>query len=390
MSPALSDSAEVARWLRLVRRRLAEIETPKRGKALRVTFGFCFWTLLATCTGPHPSPLLGLWLALTLLIYETPLLAWALLERRFVRITLASDGTHSQLGAASLSTRRQLGLAIAGSFVCVLLGYSGWAFGPSLQIAGLGQATRLAIFWGTAQLLPLVPFKVGGILRAQLTLRMGLAHGFISLAVALATVAWFWDRLGLPLVLVGFGLWLSACIEELWYGRARWLDARASYAQRLNEIEGLISSDQARQALPIASEVLQAAHSAELRARAGKALAWAAIGSADLAPAHEAMARLPESALDEHLVAAYLATVNRTPEAVALLTQARRLGLRSRAASRLLADLYYREGDIEALAALARTDVDVLDADDLTRIEQAMSSLRTRASQPPPGSTARP
>jgi hypothetical protein len=250
----------------------------------------------------------------------------------------------------------------------------------------LADGARVQLFWGAAQLLPLVPFKLGSILRVRLALGMRLGLGFASLGVALAMLAWCFNQLERPLVLVGFGLWLSACGKELWQGRGRWLDAREGYARRLGEIESLTQSDQARQAVPIAREVLEAAHSAELRARAGKALAWAAIGAGDVAPAYEAMARLPESQLDAQLVAAYLATVNRTPEAIALLTRAQGLGLGSGASSRLLADLYYREGDVEALAALARSDADLLDTEDRARIERAIGTLRGRASQPPPTS----
>jgi hypothetical protein len=321
-------------------------------------------------------------LFVAMLLYEAPLVVWAAAQRRSVLVTVSSTGAQSQVAGAALPTGQALVLVLAGSALSILLGCALLALTPVQHSVVLMKAGRLQTFWGAVQLLPLLPFKLGVMVHEQLGLAGRVTHAAASMVVALAALAWFADRLEVPWVLVGFGIWLGTCAKNLWQSRARLLDERSDCEQRLREVQSLTLSEQARQAVPIARDVVEAARSVELQARASRALAWAAIGAGDIAQAHEAMARLPESLLDAHLVASYLATVNRTQDAIALLNEAKRGGLRSHESLRLLADLYYRQGNAEALATLAKSDADLLDVEDLARIQQAVRLVRRPSDKP--------
>jgi hypothetical protein len=152
---------------------------------------------------------------------------------------------------------------------------------------------------------------------------------------------------------------------------------------QLTQIRALTLADDSRRAMTLARTLLESASSAELRARAREALAWAAIGASDVACAHEATSPLSTNLLDPHLLASYLTISNRTRDAIALLEEAGQRGYRSSESVRLLADLYFREDDREALAALSDSASDVLTEDELSRIKHALATPARRASDRP-------
>jgi hypothetical protein len=158
--------------------------------------------------------------------------------------------------------------------------------------------------------------------------------------------------------------------------------------QRLTKIRALTLADEPQKAVRLAGHLLRRARSPELRSRVRRALAWAAIGAGDVTLARDAISELPESELDAHLLASYLATSNRPREAIALLEYARSRGSCTSESLKLLADLYYRIDDREALAALAASAENLLSEDDLAQIRQALATPRSKPPEAPPETLA--
>jgi hypothetical protein len=382
MSQSLADEVDpIPRWTRIVRQRLRDYPPGRRGLRVRVTFGFVFLALVATLTGAHPTPLLGPLLFATMLLQELPGAFWAYALRRFVRVTVGSAGGRTEVVGEPVPARFRLAAALAGCATSLAIGGALLLLARTSPSGLLSEAGRLQLFWGGVQLLPLFPFKLGWLLAEHVRHWARVKHAVASLGVALAVLLKCASQLALPLVLVAFGVWLYACCHELLQSITKARDARLAAEQRLRKIRALTLADEPQKAMRLARHLLRHARSVELRSSAVRALAWAAIGASEVVSARDAIAELPESELDAHLLASYLATSNRPHEAIALLEDARNLGLRSSESLKLLADLYYRVGDRANLAALAASAKNLLSEDDLAQIERALAS--SRRSMPP-------
>jgi hypothetical protein len=389
MSQSSTDGLDpIPRWTRRVRGSLRRSAPGKRGVRLSVTFAFVCLAIFGTCSGPNPAPQVGVLLFAMMLVHELPGVFWALAAGRFVRVTIHSSGARTELSGEPLAVARRLLLAVAGSATSLATGYALFMLARVVQSAVLADAGRLQLLWGAVQLLPLSPFKVGCLLREHVRHWARVKQAFASLGLAFAVLVKYASQLAVPLVLVAFAAWLYACTRELLHSIACARDARLVAEQRLSKIQALTLADEPQKAIRLARQLLRSARSAELRARARQALAWAAIGAGDVALAREAMLELPESYVDAHLLASYLTTSSRPREAIALLEYANSCGWRSSESLRLLADLYFRVSDRDALAALARSAADVLSEEDLGQIEQALARPPSKPPESPPESLA--
>ena len=373
----------VSRWLRLVRLKLRRGSGGKPGLHLRVTFDFALLALLATCSGPHPAPHSAIFLFAMMLLHELPGAVWARALGRFVSVSIRSSGGQTEVAGQPLSARGRLALALVGNAAIFATGHALCGLARNLHSPMLAQAGRLYIFWAAVQLLPLLPFKLGSLLRDHVGHRIRVKQAMASFGLAIAVLLKLASHLQTPLVLVAFAIWLYACVRELWDSIARARDEALDADGQLTQIRALTLADDSRRAITLARTLLESARSAELRARAREALAWAAIGASDVALAHDATSPLSTNLLDPHLLASYLTISNRRRHAIALLEEAGQRGYRSSESVRLLADLYFREDDREALAALSDSASDVLTEDELSRIKHALATPARRASDRP-------
>jgi hypothetical protein len=174
-------------------------------------------------------------------------------------------------------------------------------------------------------------------------------------------------------ILAAVGFTTAGTIREA-YLESR--DAAAGLGTFVPRIESLLAAGDATQAQGLARQALSVSQSAAQRRKLWKLLAWAEIGRRDPVFAHDAMLKLAPQDIDVHLLASYLAACNRNEEAVDLLEDARSLGHRSAPTTKLLADLHFRRGDIDAVAALASTDRTLLSDEDRAAIESAVAVAR--------------
>ena len=385
MSRSSADEVDpLPRWTRIARENLRRWPPGKRGIRLRVTFGFVFLVLVATLSGSQPAPQLGPLLFITLLLQELPGAFWARALGRFVRVTISTSGSDAEIAGELPPARWRLAVALAGSATNLVIGCGLLLLAQVIQSGLLNEAGRLQLFWGGVQLLPLFPFKLGRLMAEHVGHWARVKQAVASLGVAFAVVLKSASYLAQPLFLVAFGVWFYACCHDLLQSIARARDERLAAEERLAKIRNFTLADNPQKALRLARHLVRRANSPELRARAGRALAWAAIGAGDATSAGGAIAALPESQLDAHLLASYLAISSRPNEAIALLEFATSLGPSSSASLRLLADLYFRVNDRKALAALAASAENLLSADDLEQIQRALATpLPTQPAEQP-------
>jgi tetratricopeptide (TPR) repeat protein len=364
----------VTRWKRRMRAKRRDRAPGRFGLRLTVTLGFCFLAFAASAAGGHPRPTLGFSLFAMLFFFELPGAVLARARGRAAHIWIQSTGAHTEIHGRALPGLVRLSHALVGSGLSLAFGFVALLLASTLQSPLLAETGRLQLFWGAAQLLPLSPFKLGSLLKEQLGHWARVKQALASLGLALATVVRIIDRFEVPLIFVACSVWFFLCMRELLDSIAEARDAKLSAPSSLAEIARLTRSDEPRQALRLARALLDSAHSAALRGKASVALAWAAIGAGDVEQAREAMALVREA--DAHLLAAYLATSGQGRRAIALLESAEAAGARNAESLKLLADLYYRDGEREKLLALLDSAADLLSEDELLRIRQALATLR--------------
>jgi hypothetical protein len=151
-------------------------------------------------------------------------------------------------------------------------------------------------------------------------------------------------------------------------------DARSRIDGAVFDAESFLAAGDRELAAALATNALQVAVSPRHRARLWKVVTWSAIAARSPFAAHEALSRLPPRAMDVHIVSAYLDCCNRVREGVDLLERARASGVRSAETSKLLIDLYHREGDAAAVRALLASDSPLLSQRDRDAIESALAA----------------
>jgi hypothetical protein len=373
-SPA-DDLALITRWTRNLSVKRRDRAPGRFGWRLSITFGFSFLALLASCAGSNPKPTLGLAFFTILLIYELPAAVLARVRGQSVHVWITSIGSRTEILGRVVPGLARLGHALVGSGLSIALGFGLLRLARDMHSPELTEFGRLQLFWGAVQLVPTCPFKLGKLLKDHLGHWARVKHAIASLGLALATIVRVLDRLEVPFIFIACSVWLFVCVRELFGSIALARDAGLSPATNLAEIARLTFADEPRRALRLAHDLLDSAHSASLQSRASLALAWAAIGAGDINEAREAMTRISAQDSDAHLLAAYLATTGRRRSAIELLEGADGASVRSVESLKLLADLYYREGEGAKLLSLLATASDLLSEAELSRIQRALETL---------------
>jgi hypothetical protein len=369
------DLALITRWTRNLSVNRRERAPGRFGLRLSVTFGFSFLALLASCAGSDPKPTLGLALFAILLIYELPAAVLARVRGRAVHVWITSTGSRTDILGQAVPGLARFGHAVVGSGLSLAIGFGLLRLARVMHSPELTEFGRLQLFWGAVQLVPFRPFKLGNLLKDQLGHWARVKHAIASLGLVLATLVRVLDRLEVPFIFIACSAWLFVCVRELFGSIALARDAGLSPATNLAEIARLTCADEPRRALRLAHDLLDSAHSVSLQSRASIALAWAAIGAGDIDEARGAMTRISARDSDAHLLAAYLATIGRRRGAIALLESAEGASVRSVESLKLLADLYYREGESAKLLSLLDSASDLLSDAELSRIQRALETL---------------
>jgi len=381
-----ADLELIRRWTRTLRVKRQDRAPGRFGARLSVTFGFVFLALFVSSAGSDPKPTLGLALFATLFLYELPAAALARFGGRTVHVWITATCSRTENRGRAVPSLTRLGHALLGSCLSLAIGFGVCRLAPVLKSPELAELGQLQLFWGAAQLLPMFPFKLGGLLKEHLGHWARVKHALASLGLAVATLGRTLDRFEVPLIFVFRSVWLFVCVRELVNRIAEARDASLSPPAKLAEIARLTRADEPGRALRLARDLLDAARSASLRSRASTARAWAAIGTGDLDEAQKAMAVIAGDDMDAHLLAAYLATTGRRRGAIALLEGPEGASVRNVESLKLLADLYYREGEGAKLQRLLGAASDLLSEAELSRIRAALEKLLAKPpanGQPP-------
>lgn len=176
-----------------------------------------------------------------------------------------------------------------------------------------------------------------------------------------------------PLLLVTIALVALTAARAAREARKERLDVRSGVARQANAARAALIAGRPGQAAAVAQAALRRALSSARRSELWTTVAWAAIANRDPLLAHIALRRLPVSELGVHTVASYLACCNRSAEALALLHDARSLGLRSRETTKLFIELLFARGDTGHARAVARSDAELLSERERALVESALA-----------------
>jgi hypothetical protein len=342
---------------------------------ITTNFGFallCIASGLPSGTGGPWAACIGLFSVLV--VERLPRAALAQSWGMSSRVVIAGDeGDFDTLGVKARGLRA-VALALVGplasmTFAVLLhsLARDGLAAAPALAL------DRLALWhgvWGAAQLLPLVPFRVGRALELSMRAPFGMIHRALSLKVVLLVglvcVKVFPEFFPLVTLTVAgaAGDFVRGCREAF--------DERDDVGGIAVRAEEHLAEDETLQALTLARHGLARARSEPFRSRLWKTVAWAAIGRGDALIAREAVSALPPKERDVYLVSSYLSACNRTDEALALLERARARGQQARETTKLLLALLVRRGDLRNGRRVALEDLDLLTEDEVRLVRQVV------------------
>jgi hypothetical protein len=364
----------VERWKRLVRLRLVARVSPSAPRVeVQISIGFVLLGLITGMSqGPSESVKMLVILASAVFAQEFPraLLAYAFGSPSQVVLSVA--GGHTELAGPRLRGLRGFAFASVGSLSNLLVATALLLHGTVQEPGSLG--VRLAVchgVWGLAQLLPLSPFRAGEAVAARLRPHARLAHAGLSLAVVALSLALATEGHGagfMVLALAGTG-----ALHALARAYTESSDARNGVHARVAQAFELLQRGHARRAREVATEALMVVRSAPLRTRLFQALAWSAIAEDDAFETHRVLAELEPEAVDLHLLCAYLDSCRRPEEALELLAEARRAGHRSAELTKLHVDLLYRTSQLDAAAALAESDAELLSPSERARVARALA-----------------
>jgi Zn-dependent protease len=370
-----------------------------------VRVGLSFW-LVAFVFGPkRPLPVTLAWLAIVFVSVLVHELGHALMARRFgaeVFVQLHAFGGRTLfVSLRELPRSKRAAISIAGPLAGMLLGaivlvaaahgdvrqmptlfrtlfldvMSAFVNGttpPSLTPA-MGVAALLLFVnfgWGLINLLPVLPFDGGALLAAAFGPRHAFAATVISASVGASVAAWALSRgvVYLPTAaLFAFGAYLS--VNEAREALAAQADARAGLQSMLREAKDALAAGDNERAMMIAAEVLTRARTRPMRNGARIAEAWAHVGRGDGQRAQAALGEIqPPGAVDPFTLAAVEDAAGHPRQALSVLLSARKIGLRAREMTKLLVDLYARQGELTRAMAIAIEDAPILTVDDLRAV----------------------
>jgi hypothetical protein len=313
----------------------------------------------------------------TLFVHE---LARAILAWRLGRsCTICIDGTggDTELSGAPFKGAAGVLFALVGS--CANLFVAGLALlvlrrgvdagaAPVFRLVFLSQGV-----WGSVQLLPLVPFRIGQIIAAREAPILRAIQAIWSAVILFGLGVRVVERgYGAVFALVIFAF--AASVRTLGRTSRELLEVRAGMDHVGRQVDLALAEGRPKEAASLATLALAQVRSHRRREALLKALAWAGIGQADPFLAHSALLQLRPGAIDVHLLTSYLACCNRVEEAIELLEEARFSDYATPESTRLLVDLHFRMGDRAAVLALARSEDTSLSVEDRRAIESAVAS----------------
>jgi hypothetical protein len=371
----------VVDWKHVVRQRLRDEALVRGGRPpLRVTISFGL-IVLVTLIG-LTSGVRGLWTSVALVF--TALLAQelprAVLARRFgrsSRIVLTPFGSETEISGEPPRGLSAVAWAISGSVVNLAVAAA--AFGlarrgaPAPAVPLLEALALCHAAWGFAQVLPVRPFRGHALVPAfPPRLRLAVVLTTLLLLARLGSIAA--ESANIPALFALLAIAVAASVRAvLDLYRDLW-DLTAEVEKIAREADARLDAGDPGPAVEQARRALGLARSESLRIRLWRTLAWAGISKHDPLLAHAGLIGMRPEYPDLHLLAAYLACCNRLDEAVELLEQARGSGQRGAETSKLLIDLLFRRGNVDAALAVARADEALLSPKDQQAIERALAS----------------
>jgi hypothetical protein len=373
----------VSEWKEVVREQLEDDARARAGRPplrLAVTPGFFLIPLLVGAIGGARAAVSAVVLLCTVVLAQE--LPRALIARQFgrsSRIRMTSLGGDTLVRGAPFRGFAAAAFATAGSIVNLTLALAALAAhraGVSEPAGALLQSAALChAFWAIVQCLPLAPFR-GGALVAGLRPQIRLAIVLGTLLVLAKGASMIEGTAGATLVLPALALTLGACVHAVLDGYRDLWDSAAKLRELLGQADHRLARGDPSTSAQLAQQALTLAHSAKLRSRSGRTLAWAGIGQSNPLLAHAGLMNVARDDLDVHLLAAYLACCNRNDEALELLEQARTSGHRAPEMTKLHIDLLMSRMDVPQALDLARSDAALLSPEDLQRVEQHAARQR--------------
>jgi hypothetical protein len=354
--------------------------------AVRTRLGFVLVVMVAGA----PLGVVGwamtlLTLLSVLFVQELPLAFSARFARRTACIVLSASGSQTEVSGPPFSARAVLILSLAGSLAnlglaAVLTQLVGRGVaGPAAPL--LSAAAVAHMLWGSAQALPLAPFRVGQAIAGRLRPPLRFAYAALSFVGIGVAGLWALRAPGLPAYFWIFVLATTASASALRDAFNELNDQQSGVATLAAAANARLRDDQPEQALDLAMRALANARVDGNRTPLWKTVAWAAIGKRDPFKAHGALLSLGASARDSHLVAAYLACCNRNDEAIDLLRVARRQR-RTRETSMLLVDLLFQTGLQAEALAVAEMDRGLFTVADRNAIESVVTGAQRHPTLP--------
>lgn len=370
----------VEAWKALVRARFGSEASAAPGRPrieLRVHLSFVALSILwGVPLGLRGVMLVPAALLSILLVQELPRALVLRSLRRSSTVVISATGGRTESAGPPLRGMAlgafQVAGSIANAIAALLLLFAGRRAGAAREGELLQALALWHALWALMQVMPVLSFRAGEAVHRNLRASARLAHASASLVFAVV--------LGLllgraaPAVFPLLALAAAGALSALGPAYRDSVDERLGTGAVAASADALLARGAPERALEVARDALGRAQGTQLRARLWRALAWSAIGVGDPILAHQALGELPPSAIDLHLVAAYLSTCNRLDEAIALLEEARALGHRSAETTKLLVDLRYRSGDSRLALATARADAALLSKDELAAVERAVAS----------------
>ena len=302
----------------------------------------------------------------SILLHE---LGHALVARAFgakPNITLYAMGGLTSYQGARMSRVQETVISAAGPGAGIALGGAVWLATQSLHLAGnprllVSQILWVNIGWSVINLLPVVPFDGGHILAAVLGPRRALTTAVISAVVGSAVAAagvFYVGNLWLAFIFGGASM---TAVGQVRYGWQAASDRRRGLEGELVRARSAMAAGEAEEVLRIGTDVVARARTSVVRNGGLLAIAWAEATRGKAILARQTLERLERGTpVDPYFLAAVEDALGSPVRARAILEAARQQGAKSADSTKLLIDLWARDGDMDRATQLATEDADML------------------------------
>jgi Zn-dependent protease len=356
------------------------------GIPVRVVSTFWIMTALLGMQGGRGN--LGkvfLWGAIVFTSIVLHELGHALTARRFglvPAITLHGMGGLTQFEGGRLNRLQTCLVSFAGPAMGLIVGLPVWAIQHAYHLSP--SASDLAswviwvnVGWSLINLIPVVPYDGGHILAAALGPRRAFFTAVISAvagagAIAAAIRYFAHDDLAAIWSAVIFGPATFSSVRQarqLWQHRR---EANDGVGTEMETIRAAMSRGDSREVLATAEGVIERARTPITRNAGLLALAWANAMEGRAMAAREIVEKLERDAPpDPYLFAALEDALGAPERARAWLEAGRQKGWRRADTTKLLIDLYARDGQIDRAVDVAGEDLDLLGRDDARTVMAA-------------------